>query len=45
VQSGAPGRGDHGHLKADQVGCERWQSAILTLRPAVFDADIAVFNA
>src|SRR5439155_25144432 len=36
----APGRSDHGHLTADQIGCERRQSVILAPRPAVFDVDI-----
>src|SRR5262249_18705288 len=41
---GAPGRNDHRHLAADQIGCERRQPVILALSPAVFDAYIPVFD-
>src|SRR5262249_8789082 len=39
-----PGRHDHGHRKADQIGCERRKSVNLALRPTVFDVDIAVLD-
>jgi len=39
-----PGRNDHRHLKADQVGRECRQSVNLASRPAVFDVDIAVLD-
>ena len=38
------GRVDDRHLAANQIGRQRRQAIILTLRPAVFDADIAVFD-
>jgi hypothetical protein len=41
---GAAGRCDHGHLAADEIGCERWQSVASTLGPAVFDRDIPAFD-
>ena len=34
----------HGDLTADQIGCQCRQSIIMTLRPAIFDGDVAAFD-
>jgi hypothetical protein len=36
--------GDYGHLSANEVGRQRRQPIVMTLRPAVFDRDILVFD-
>jgi len=38
--SGRPCRKDNGHLLANQIGGQRRQSIILTIRPTVFDGDV-----
>ena len=37
-------RNDHGHPAANQVGRQCWQSVEATLRPAVFDRDVAALD-
>ena len=37
-------RGDHGDLTADQIGRQRRQPVVLTLRPAVFDRDVLALD-
>ena len=43
-RDGAAARVNDRHLAANQIGRQRRQAIILTLRPAVFDADIAVLD-
>ena len=38
------GRDDHGHLPANQIGRQRRQPIILTVRPAVFDRDVLALD-
>jgi hypothetical protein len=40
----AGGRGDYGHLPANQVGRQLRQSIGLILRPAIYDRDILTLN-
>src|SRR5262245_16917157 len=40
----APGRRNDGHLTANQIGRQRRQSIVLTLRPAVIDRRILTFD-
>ena len=40
----ASGRGDHGHLAADQIGRKRRQSIVLVFRKPVFDRHVAAFD-
>ena len=40
----AADRDDHGHLAADQIGRQRRQSIVLTLRPAVFDRHVLALD-
>ena len=40
----AAGRGNHGHLTANQIGRQCRQSIVLTLRPAIFDRHVAAFD-
>src|SRR5262249_44133260 len=37
-------RRDHVDLTADQVGCQRRQTIVLTLRPAILDCDVLSFK-
>ena len=38
------GRGDHGHLSADQIGQQRRQAIVLDLQPVVLDRDVLAFD-
>src|ERR1700687_5926090 len=38
------GRGNHPHLTTNQIGCHRRQPIELTIRPAVFDRDVAALE-
>jgi hypothetical protein len=38
------GRGDHGDLSTDQIGCQHRQPIVLLLRPAIFDRDIPALD-
>ena len=38
------GRGDHGDLSADQIGQQRRQAIILTLKPMILDSHILAFD-
>jgi len=40
----AAGCHDHGHLTANEIGRQRRQPIIMTLRPAVFDRHVPAFN-
>ena len=42
--AGAAARDDHGHLTADQIGGQRRQSIVLTLRPTIFDRHVLAFD-
>jgi len=43
-RGGSAGRGDHGDLSAHQIGRERRQPIVVTLRPAIFDRHVAAFD-
>ena len=43
-RSEVPARGDHGHLTANQIGRQRRQAIVLTLRPAVFDRHVLALD-
>src|SRR6202040_543804 len=38
------GRGDHGHLSADQIGHQCWQAVVLALQPMVLDRHVLPFD-
>ena len=40
----AAGRGDHGHLAADQIGHQRRQAIVLALQPVVLDRHVLAFD-
>ena len=40
---GRPGCDDHIHLGGDELGDQRREAFVLSVRPAVFDGDIAAF--
>ena len=40
----AAGRGDHGHLSADQIGHQRRQAIIVALQPVVLDGHVLAFD-
>ena len=40
----AAGRGNHGHLTANQIGRQRRQSIVLAVRPAIFDRDVLALD-
>ena len=40
----AAGRGDHGHLSADQIGNQRRQAIVVALQPVVLDRYVLTFD-
>jgi len=40
----ATGRDNHGYLSTNQIGRQRWQPIVVTIRPAEFDRDILAFD-
>ena len=42
--AGGAGRGNHGHLTANQIGRQRRQSIVLVLRPAIFDRHVPALD-
>src|SRR6202049_1347860 len=41
---GSRGRGNHGHLLTNQIGCQRRQAVVLVLRPTVFDRHVLALD-
>ena len=44
AQRHVAGRGDHGHLSADQIGHQRRQAIVLALQPVVLDRHVLAFD-
>src|SRR4051794_31405286 len=44
VRGHAPGRDDHGHLAADQIIHQAWQTIVFALHPMVLDRQILTFE-
>ena len=40
----AAGRGDNGHVAADEIGHERWQSIVLALQPVVLHRHVLTLD-
>jgi hypothetical protein len=44
VEGGAADGNDHRNVPADQLSRQRWQTVVVTLRPAIFEPDILTFD-